>query len=99
MSKFLSNVSLSQQGACSLHLLSSVRGPIGPVSSRCNVFLCRSVFIPSGGTGAPVMKSAAVVLTRYVFCQFVFLCILNLMYIFILVSLSSHLLLMKLCFR
>ncbi|XP_050376138.1 mechanosensitive ion channel protein 2, chloroplastic-like [Argentina anserina] len=50
--------------ACSLHLLSSVRGPIGPVSSRCNVFLCRSVFIPSGGTGAPALKSAAVVLTR-----------------------------------
>ncbi|XP_004299731.1 PREDICTED: mechanosensitive ion channel protein 2, chloroplastic-like [Fragaria vesca subsp. vesca] len=51
-------------GACSLHLLSRVRGPIGPVSSRCNVFLCRSVFIPSGGTGAPALKSAAIVLTR-----------------------------------
>ncbi|XP_024170106.1 mechanosensitive ion channel protein 2, chloroplastic isoform X2 [Rosa chinensis] len=51
-------------GACSLHLLSSVRGPIGPVSSRCKVFLCRSVFIPSGGTGAPALKSTAVVLTR-----------------------------------
>ncbi|XP_016647869.1 PREDICTED: LOW QUALITY PROTEIN: mechanosensitive ion channel protein 3, chloroplastic-like [Prunus mume] len=53
-----------RQGACSLNLLSSIRGPIGPVSSRCNVFLCRSVLVPGGGNGAPLLKSAAVVLTR-----------------------------------
>ncbi|XP_068313957.1 mechanosensitive ion channel protein 3, chloroplastic-like isoform X1 [Pyrus communis] len=53
-----------RQGACSLHLLSSVRGPIGPVSSRCNVFVCRSVLGPGGGNGAPVLKSATLVLTR-----------------------------------
>ncbi|KAM1023304.1 hypothetical protein TB2_044078 [Malus domestica] len=53
-----------RQGACSLHLLSSVRGPIGPVSSRCNVFVCRSVLGPGGGNGVPVLKSATLVLTR-----------------------------------
>ncbi|KAM1292801.1 hypothetical protein ACFX13_020101 [Malus domestica] len=51
-------------GACSLHLLSSVRVPIGPVSSRCNVFLCRSVLGPGGRNGVPVVKSATLVLTR-----------------------------------
>ncbi|KAM1203799.1 hypothetical protein ACFX15_019209 [Malus domestica] len=51
-------------GACSLHLLSSVRIPIGPVSSRCNVFLCRSVLGPGGRNGVPVVKSATLVLTR-----------------------------------
>ncbi|KAM1203800.1 hypothetical protein ACFX15_019209 [Malus domestica] len=53
-----------RQGACSLHLLSSVRIPIGPVSSRCNVFLCRSVLGPGGRNGVPVVKSATLVLTR-----------------------------------
>lgn len=53
-----------RQGACSLNLLSSIRGPIGPVSSRCNVFLCRSVLVPGGGNGVPLLKSAALVLTR-----------------------------------
>ncbi|KAM2323243.1 hypothetical protein PS1_020076 [Malus domestica] len=53
-----------RQGACSLHLLSSVRVPIGPVSSRCNVFLCRSVLGPGGRNGVPVVKSATLVLTR-----------------------------------
>ncbi|XP_048439104.1 LOW QUALITY PROTEIN: mechanosensitive ion channel protein 3, chloroplastic-like [Pyrus x bretschneideri] len=51
-------------GACSLHLLSSVRCPIGPVSSRCNVFLCRSVLGPGGRNGVPVVKYATLVLTR-----------------------------------
>lgn len=59
-----------RQGACSLNLLSSVRGPIGPVSSRCNVFLCRSVLVPGGGNGVPVLKSAAVVLTRCICVPF-----------------------------
>ncbi|XP_050251184.1 mechanosensitive ion channel protein 3, chloroplastic-like isoform X1 [Quercus robur] len=53
-----------RQDAWSLHLLSSVRGPICPVSSRCNVFLCRSVLVPGGGNEIPLLKSATVVLTR-----------------------------------
>lgn len=53
-----------RQDAWSLHLLSSVHGPICPVSSRCNVFLCRSVLVPGGGNEIPLLKSATVVLTR-----------------------------------
>ncbi|KAK7845745.1 mechanosensitive ion channel protein 3 [Quercus suber] len=53
-----------RQDAWSLHLLSSVRGPICPVSPRCNVFLCRSVLVPGGGNEIPLLKSATVVLTR-----------------------------------
>ncbi|KAE8057073.1 hypothetical protein FH972_013793 [Carpinus fangiana] len=60
--KFSSNV--LQQDACSLHLLSSVRGPICPLSSRCNAFLCQSVLAPSGGNETSLLKSATVVLTR-----------------------------------
>ncbi|KAK9271097.1 hypothetical protein L1049_026686 [Liquidambar formosana] len=54
----------SRRDAWSLHLLNSVRGPIRPVSSRCNVFLCRSFLIPGGGNEIPVLKSTAVVLAR-----------------------------------
>lgn len=53
-----------RQDAWSLHLLGSIRGPIGPVSSRCNVLFCRSVLVPSGGTEVPVLKSAALFLSR-----------------------------------
>ncbi|XP_062164828.1 mechanosensitive ion channel protein 3, chloroplastic-like isoform X3 [Alnus glutinosa] len=53
-----------RQDAWSLHLLSSVRGPICPVSSRCNVFLCQSVLAPGGGNETPLLKSATVVLMR-----------------------------------
>uniref|UniRef100_A0A803NKB7 Uncharacterized protein n=1 Tax=Cannabis sativa TaxID=3483 RepID=A0A803NKB7_CANSA len=53
-----------RQDAWSLHLLGSIRGPIGPISSRCKVLFCRSVLVPSGGNEVPIMKSAAVVLTR-----------------------------------
>ncbi|KAG6598731.1 Mechanosensitive ion channel protein 3, chloroplastic, partial [Cucurbita argyrosperma subsp. sororia] len=49
----------------SLQLLGSVSRSMYPVSSRANVFVCRSVLEPSGGAGTAVLKSAAVVLTRY----------------------------------
>ncbi|XP_031248544.1 mechanosensitive ion channel protein 3, chloroplastic-like isoform X2 [Pistacia vera] len=53
-----------RQDAWSLHLLSGVCGPINPLSSRGNVFLCRSVLVRGGGNEIPVLKSAAVVLTK-----------------------------------
>ncbi|KAF5462005.1 hypothetical protein F2P56_018051 [Juglans regia] len=53
-----------RQDAWSLHLLSCVRGPIFPVSSGCNILLCRSVIVPGGGNEIPLLKSAAVVLKR-----------------------------------
>ncbi|KAF4360116.1 hypothetical protein F8388_015985 [Cannabis sativa] len=46
-----------RQDAWSLHLLGSIRGPIGPISSRCKVLFCRSVLVPSGGNEVPIMKS------------------------------------------
>ncbi|XP_075648974.1 mechanosensitive ion channel protein 3, chloroplastic isoform X2 [Castanea sativa] len=58
------NLSSNGLDAWSLHLLSNVRGPICPVSSRCNVFFCRSVLVPGGGNEIPLLKSATVVLTR-----------------------------------
>ncbi|KAL0557813.1 hypothetical protein IC582_006364 [Cucumis melo] len=48
----------------SLQLLRSVSRPMYPVSSRANVFVCRSVLESGGGAGTAVLKSAAVVLTR-----------------------------------
>ncbi|KAK2659916.1 hypothetical protein Ddye_006449 [Dipteronia dyeriana] len=53
-----------RQDAWSLHLLSGLRGPLNPVSSRGNIFVCRSVLIPGGGNALPVLKSAGVVLKR-----------------------------------
>ncbi|XP_024028810.1 mechanosensitive ion channel protein 3, chloroplastic isoform X2 [Morus notabilis] len=53
-----------RQDSWSLHLLGCIRGPIGPVSSKCNVLLCRSVLVPGGGTEVPVLKSAAILLSR-----------------------------------
>ncbi|KAK3231047.1 hypothetical protein Dsin_002928 [Dipteronia sinensis] len=50
--------------AWSLHLLSGLSGPLNPVSSRGNVFVCRSVLVPGGGNALPVLKSAGVVLKR-----------------------------------
>ncbi|GAV66835.1 MS_channel domain-containing protein [Cephalotus follicularis] len=62
------NINLSSQAlrqdAWSFHLLSRLRGPICPVPTRCNVFFCRSVLLPGGGNEIPLLKSAAVVLTR-----------------------------------
>ncbi|EXC16646.1 Mechanosensitive ion channel protein 3 [Morus notabilis] len=54
----------TRQDSWSLHLLGCIRGPIGPVSSKCNVLLCRSVLVPGGGTEVPVLKSAAILLSR-----------------------------------
>ncbi|KAL6317087.1 hypothetical protein AAG906_029839 [Vitis piasezkii] len=51
-----------RQDAWSLHLSNSMGGSITPVSSRCNVFLCRSFL--GGGNEISVLKSAALVLTR-----------------------------------
>lgn len=51
----------------SLQLLRSVSRPMYPVSSRANVFVCRSVLESGGGAGTAVLNSAAVVLTRYDF--------------------------------
>lgn len=48
----------------SLQLLRSVSRPMYPVSSRANVFVCRSVLESGGGAGTAVLNSAAVVLTR-----------------------------------
>ncbi|KAK0575456.1 hypothetical protein LWI29_000896 [Acer saccharum] len=53
-----------RQDAWSLHLLSGLCGPLNPVSSRGNVFVCRSVLVPGGGNALPVLKSAGVVLKR-----------------------------------
>ncbi|XP_020212306.1 mechanosensitive ion channel protein 3, chloroplastic isoform X1 [Cajanus cajan] len=59
----LSPCSLKQDSSA-LHLLRRLHAPIRHVPSRCNVFICRSVLIPGGGSGTPLMKSASVILTR-----------------------------------
>ncbi|KAK7311685.1 hypothetical protein RJT34_09975 [Clitoria ternatea] len=53
-----------KQDSSALHLLSRGHAPLRHVPSRCNVFICRSVLVPGGGSGTPLMKSAAVILTR-----------------------------------
>ncbi|RYR42096.1 hypothetical protein Ahy_A08g038546 isoform B [Arachis hypogaea] len=53
-----------KQNSSARHLFNKVHAPIRHVSSRCKVFICRSVLIPGGGSGTPLMKSAAVFLTR-----------------------------------
>ncbi|KAJ6335424.1 hypothetical protein OIU78_012120 [Salix suchowensis] len=64
----LVNANLSSQflgqDPWSLRFLNSIRGPLSPVPSRCNVFLCRSVLTPGGGNEIPVLKSAALAFTR-----------------------------------
>ncbi|KAL2339997.1 hypothetical protein Fmac_007937 [Flemingia macrophylla] len=59
----LSPCSLKQDSSA-LHLLSRLHAPIRHVPSRCNVFICRSVLIPGGGSETPLVKSASVILTR-----------------------------------
>ncbi|RDX89895.1 Mechanosensitive ion channel protein 3, chloroplastic, partial [Mucuna pruriens] len=59
----LSPCSLKQDSSA-LHLLSRLPAPIRHVPSRCNVFICRSVLVPGGGSGTPLVKSASVILTR-----------------------------------
>ncbi|XP_027904173.1 mechanosensitive ion channel protein 2, chloroplastic-like isoform X2 [Vigna unguiculata] len=53
-----------KQDSSTLHLLSRLHAPIRHVPSKCNVFICRSVLTPGGGSGTPLMKSAGVILTR-----------------------------------
>ncbi|KAH9690376.1 Mechanosensitive ion channel protein 3 [Citrus sinensis] len=53
-----------RRDAWGLNLLSHLCGPLNPISTKCNVFICRSVLAP-GGIDIPVLKSAAAaVLTR-----------------------------------
>ncbi|XP_047148598.1 mechanosensitive ion channel protein 3, chloroplastic-like isoform X2 [Vigna umbellata] len=52
-----------KQDSSALHLLSRLHAPIRHVPSKCNVFICRSVLKPGGGSGT-LMKSAGVILTR-----------------------------------
>ncbi|KAE9609085.1 hypothetical protein Lal_00020345 [Lupinus albus] len=61
----LSPLSLNKQkqDSSALHLLSRVP-PIRHVPSRYNIFICRSVLIPDGGSVTPLLKSSAVILTR-----------------------------------
>ncbi|XP_068480400.1 mechanosensitive ion channel protein 2, chloroplastic-like isoform X1 [Phaseolus vulgaris] len=56
-----------KQDSSALHLLSRLHAPIRHVPSKCKVFICRSVLIPGGGSETPLMKSAGVILTRYLF--------------------------------
>ncbi|KAF8411367.1 hypothetical protein HHK36_003916 [Tetracentron sinense] len=64
----LLRVSLSsralRQDAWSLHLLDSVHKPIHSVSSGYNVFICRSLLTPGRGNEIPIVKTAAMALTR-----------------------------------
>lgn len=64
----LINVNLSsqflRQDPWSLHLQNCIHRSLSPVPSRCIVFLCRSVLTPGEGNGIPVLKSAAMALTR-----------------------------------
>ncbi|WVZ21564.1 hypothetical protein V8G54_008886 [Vigna mungo] len=53
-----------KQDTSALHLLSRLHAPIRHLPSKCNVFICRSVLMPGGGSGTPLMKSAGVILTR-----------------------------------
>ncbi|WCJ24736.1 Mechanosensitive ion channel protein 3 chloroplastic [Euphorbia peplus] len=54
-----------RQDAWTFHVLSSsISGPMNPGSLRCNVFVCHSLLTSGGGKEIPVLKSAAVVLTR-----------------------------------
>ncbi|XP_021903345.1 mechanosensitive ion channel protein 3, chloroplastic isoform X2 [Carica papaya] len=48
----------------SIHLFNCIRGPIVPVSARCNVFLCRSILAPGGGNEIPIVRSAAMLFSR-----------------------------------
>ncbi|KAI4337599.1 hypothetical protein L6164_015994 [Bauhinia variegata] len=53
-----------RQDTSALHLLSKVYAPVRPVPSRCSVFVCRSVLLPGGASGSPLMKSASIFLIR-----------------------------------
>ncbi|XP_030455196.1 mechanosensitive ion channel protein 3, chloroplastic-like [Syzygium oleosum] len=53
-----------RQDAWRLRLLGKGRGPVRPISSRHNIFFCRSFLVPGGGKEVPVVKSVALVLKR-----------------------------------
>lgn len=53
-----------RQEAWNLHLLNGQRETLSPMTRRCNVFLCRSLFASNGGEAVPVLRTAAAVLTR-----------------------------------
>ncbi|KAF8024751.1 hypothetical protein BT93_F1811 [Corymbia citriodora subsp. variegata] len=53
-----------RQDAWRLRLLGKGCGPARPISSRCNIFVCRSFLVPGGGKEVPVIKSVALVLKR-----------------------------------
>ncbi|XP_043709393.1 mechanosensitive ion channel protein 2, chloroplastic-like isoform X2 [Telopea speciosissima] len=54
----------SRQDAWSLRLLDSVNRPICSVHSRYNVFVCRSSLVPGQANEIPIVKNAALALTR-----------------------------------
>lgn len=63
---------VNRQRQDSSALFSRLHAPFKPVSSRCNVLLCRSALIPAGGCEAPLMKVATVSLSRsliYLLCS------------------------------
>ncbi|XP_030528677.1 mechanosensitive ion channel protein 2, chloroplastic-like isoform X2 [Rhodamnia argentea] len=53
-----------RQDAWRLCLLGKGRVPERPISSRHNIFVCRSFLVPGGGKEVPVVKSVALVLKR-----------------------------------
>ncbi|XP_022895019.1 mechanosensitive ion channel protein 3, chloroplastic-like isoform X1 [Olea europaea var. sylvestris] len=57
-------LNLQQKGASNLHLLRSARGQLSHISTRCDIFLCHSLLKPGGGNEIPIVRSAAVVITR-----------------------------------
>ncbi|XP_058081758.1 mechanosensitive ion channel protein 2, chloroplastic isoform X2 [Magnolia sinica] len=55
---------LKRQDAWSRHLSNNIHRPLHSVSSRYNVFMCRSFFIPGQANETPILKAATVALTR-----------------------------------
>ncbi|CAL9234086.1 unnamed protein product [Arabidopsis halleri] len=54
-----------RQDVWSLQLLESLSGSIVHVSSRCNAYVCRSALFPGNGNEGPILKSTAVIFTRF----------------------------------
>lgn len=51
----------------------SARGQLSHISTRCDIFLCHSLLKPGGGNEIPIVRSAAVVITRYYLLMVFFL--------------------------
>ncbi|KAL7208147.1 hypothetical protein ACSBR1_029988 [Camellia fascicularis] len=60
----LSSHALRQDAWCH-RLLYNLSEPRSSLSSRCNVFQCRSFLVPSEGIGIPVLKTAATLTRSY----------------------------------